>query len=167
MGPMVRGRRLRRIAALALVAGVGLASSGCVMSRGEFAQPASEPVVLTGGQPQDIVGTPADAKPAVAAQQEPQSAPPLALSATGQAEPPTPPVAPATLAAADGNAPPAEPNSKLLSPEEKTRVIAELEALAKSQGARAAADKARCEEEAAKALDPEQRLRRDLAGGGC
>ena len=160
MGPMVRGRGLRRIAALALVAGVGLASSGCLMSRGEFAQPASEPVVLTGGQPQDIVGTPGDAKPAVAAQQEPQSEPPLALTATGQAEPPT-------LAAAASDAPPAEPNSKLLSPEEKARVIAELEGLAKSQGARAAADKARCEEEAAKALDPEQRLKRDLAGGGC
>ena len=63
--------------------------------------------------------------------------------------------------------PPQQPKSKLLSPEEKARVVAELEALARSQNGTSAADKAKCDEEAAKALDPEQRLKRDLADGEC
>jgi hypothetical protein len=134
------------------------------MSRGEFAQPAATPIVLTGAQPQDIVA--AQAEPTVAVQRDSpvEMSAPLALSAAARE--------PATAAATAGypaiNAPPGQPKSKLLSPEEKARLIAELEALARSQEARAAASKAACDDEAAQALDPEQqRLNGDFAAGEC
>jgi len=155
--------RVRRILGLALVVAVGLASAGCVMSRGEFAQPAATPIVLTGAQPQDIVAAPAQAEPTVAVQQDSpvEMSAPLALSAVAQGEP-------ATAGYPAINAPPGQPKSKLLSPEEKARLIAELEALARSQEARAAASKAACDDEAAQALDPEQqRLNGDFAAGEC
>ena len=66
---------------------------------------------------------------------------------------------------------PAEPKSKLLSPEEKAKVIADLEALARSQEAsveRSRKDSAaRCNEAVKNALDPEAALKGEAAGQGC
>ena len=66
--------------------------------------------------------------------------------------------------------PPGQPTGKLLSPEEKAKVITELEALAKGQGAattkvRLAAREA-CKKALA-ALDPEERRKREQEGWKC
>lgn len=68
------------------------------------------------------------------------------------------------------NVPPGEPAAKLLSPEEKARVIAELEALAKSQGASMSKARqlalAECEK-ALLALSPEERKKHEQEGLKC
>jgi hypothetical protein len=68
------------------------------------------------------------------------------------------------------NVPPGHPAARLLSPDEKARTIAELEALARSQGA--ATSKVREEariacEKALAALDPDERRKRVEAGWKC
>ena len=61
---------------------------------------------------------------------------------------------------------PEQPKGKLLSPEEKAKVIAELEALAKGQEARAANSKktAKC---ATDIVKPADRLKGETAGAEC
>jgi hypothetical protein len=66
---------------------------------------------------------------------------------------------------------PEGPKSKLLTPEEKAKVMADLEALAKSQ--EAAVEKSRkasasaCGNSVKNSLDPESRLKSEAAGQGC
>jgi hypothetical protein len=156
-------RWTRRTRAAVLVVVVGLAASGCMMGRSEFARPvaqsrpASQPMVLPGASLGDQVGSIAAAEPVVAvASPEPETEP-MALS--------DPQPLPAGAA---GKPAPADPKSKVLSPEEKARLIAELEALARSQDARApASDPAACNDAAATAADPEKRLNGDFGTGGC
>lgn len=81
----------------------------------------------------------------------------------------TEPIAPSTYP--NLGAAPEEPKSKLLTPEEKAKVIADLEALAKSQ--EAAVEKSRkaaataCGSSVKNALDPEAKLKSEAAGQGC
>jgi hypothetical protein len=155
-----------------LFAGLALAVSGCALSMNEFAQnrelqgPA-EPVALTGTPEFDTApGAPPPTAEGLAAQAAAVADSPTALA----------PTASATQAAGQSsgfpniNAAPQQSNSKLLTPEEKARVIAELEALARGQGASAPAAKAtstECDPDAAQNLDPADRLNSDPAGGGC
>jgi hypothetical protein len=66
---------------------------------------------------------------------------------------------------------PAGPKSKLLTPDQKAKVIADLEALAKSQ--EAAVEKSRkqsatqCDDAVKNALNPEAKLKSEAAGQGC
>jgi len=130
--------------AVALVVGLALLATGCTMARDEFVRSDSDPVVLTGALPPAPAGTEAPAD---------RSAAPLALSTPG--------------AAAAATLPPEQPEAKLLSPEEKADLIAELEALARNHDARAAADATGCQDLTAQALDPEQQLKRELTDGQC
>ena len=160
---------------LAVLAAIGLALSGCAYSMSEFARtdptPTGSPTVLTGtvNEPPAEIATakPAPAAKPIALVEEPPSATTrldAAVVATG-----TPP--PATEGYPNFNQTPPRQNSKLLSPEEKAKVIAELEALAKAQGAPVAkarqAARAECDAEAAKTLDPEERIKREREGLTC
>lgn len=136
-----------------------------MMGRSEFARPvaqsrpASQPMVLNGAGLGDQVGSIAAAEPVVATAASQPEAEPMALSD------PQPPPASAAVA---GNPAPADAKSKLLSPQEKARLIAELEALARNQDARAAgSDPAGCKDAAAASADPEKRLNGDFGAGGC
>ena len=66
---------------------------------------------------------------------------------------------------------PDRPKSKLMTPEETQKVIAELEALAKAQGApvarTSAAAAAACDKDVSKSLDPEAPIKLERAGQGC
>lgn len=89
------------------------------------------------------------------------------------AEVPNPHPAPAVTA--DGypniNKVPDRPKRKLMTPEETQKVIAELEALAKAQGAPLEKSsenaKAACDDAAAGTLDPEEALKRERDGQKC
>jgi len=184
----------RGLVATACIGGLAFALSGCAYSMSEFAAPQSTgaPVALVDPAPDPAPDTsiatgstaPAAAPvakpaPAVLVQQVPASA---------SAPSPTPPTTmaadldrPYAAGSASTVATDAYPNlnevpvrpkdDKLLTPEEKAKVVAELEALAKAQGAptaeaRKAAD-AECKNAALNALDPETRLKRELAGQEC
>jgi hypothetical protein len=163
----------RRLAGAALAAGIGLVASACALAPGEFAQTSPEPLVLTGAYVENPAGTPVEAQPAVVVAVEPQpdQPPPLPPPTAAEAAVLAPPVRLASAPAAAGypniSQPPAEPTGKLLSPEEKARVVAELEALAASQGEPSSAAKKKCDAAAAEALDPAQRLKSDLDGREC
>jgi hypothetical protein len=141
----------QRMVPAILVAGLALAVSGCALSMNEFAQNrelqgSGEPAALSGSSEFDTTNN------------GPPTAEALAAQATAVAESPTA-LAPTTVQA-DGSsnpsAAPAQSNSKLLTPEEKARVIAELEALASGQGASAPAAKAtsnECDGDAAAKLE--------------
>ena len=111
-----------------LLAGLGLALGACSTTPGGFGAPTAPPLVLTSTQP--------PAEPAGA---------PTVLADQGALQPAPPPTAYTELAplpspgsstgAGAGTAPAAGPpgGSGLLSPQEKARVVAELEALARAQ----------------------------------
>jgi hypothetical protein len=102
-------------------------AAGCALTRGDFVQRDSTPVAAT---------TPVEVRPAVLVQEggPAAAATDQSIKAAAAANPPPTPKADAT---------PKE--AKLLSPEEKARVVAELEALARGQTAgEAAAAKADC-----------------------
>jgi hypothetical protein len=101
-----------------LLVSAGLAVGGCSTSGGGVPQPAAAPLVLSSNLP-----PPPAPAPAVLVTASPQpAAPPTAYTDPGA-------VAAVPVAAA-GAAP---SSSELLSPNEKARVIAELEALARAQ----------------------------------
>jgi hypothetical protein len=92
---------------------------------------------------------------------------PLATSASAPGQP-----APETAASFPNlNQVPEGPKSKLLTPEEKAKVIADLEALAKSQAAAVEksrkATTAQCGDAVKNSLDPEAKLKAAAAGQGC
>ncbi len=164
---------VRRSLAIALVLGVAVATSGCAYTMGDFsrsstaaATPASD-TTMTGALP---------VKPAtyvVDTTDKPYTAP---ATVTSQRPPPSGASASASVPAAPGAFPnvnqvPEGPKSKLLTPEEKAKVMADLEALAKSQ--EAAVEKSRkasasaCGNSVKNSLDPESRLKSEAAGQGC
>jgi hypothetical protein len=130
---------------------------GCAYSLSEFASPLDR-TAQTASLPATADGAAMPLKEAVLVQDEPAA----------------PPTKPTALVAPDTypnlNVPPGQPTAKLLSPEEKAKTIAELEALAHSQGA--ATSKVREEariacEKALAALDPAERRKRVEAGWKC
>jgi hypothetical protein len=152
--------------AVSAAAAVGLAVvlSGCAYSLGDFGLE----------RPQ----RPADNMAAAAL--PPQPAPPPMQSAAATTVPLEPtalaePADPTTTASIGPSntgtfvtpgVPADQPQNKLLTPEEKARVIAELEGLAKSQKVTppGAGPTTKCEDET---LDPAERLRREREGIAC
>jgi len=156
-------RRARQGVVAALIAGLGVALSGCAYTMGELAQASRQPSETAGDKP--VVLTDAvltdDAvpvKPVALVEEADRNVAerPSVVATTGNSYP-------------NINAAPASSKSKLLTPEEKAKVIAELEALARNQGASTVrvrqAAKAECD--AAKALDPELKLKREREGLKC
>jgi hypothetical protein len=143
---------MRRALAAALVATALLALSGCGYSMSEFAQ---KPVGST------------------AASAEPGALP--VKPATYVVDSPATPTASGAPASAGGfpnlNQVPTDQKAKLLTPEEKAKVIADLEALAKNQEAAIEkarkADSAKCDDAVQKSLNPEAKLKSAAAGQGC
>jgi hypothetical protein len=151
--------------AAALVGAAAIALSGCAYTMGEFAQSERQPPPVADAAQTGAIPI----KPAtyvVDTTATPPANVPLAVA----------PAAPAGFATTEAaypniNAVPLPPKSKLLTPEEKAKVIAELEALAKGQ--EAAVDKTRkaaatkCGAAVQKTLDPEAKLKSEVAGQGC
>jgi hypothetical protein len=135
---------------------LALVVSGCALSLSEFAdnsesQDSRGPVVLTGQPDFDTGNTSAPPPTAEALAEQAQT---VAGSPTALA--PAPGSAGAAQQAAGANAAPASSNSDLLTPEEKARVIAELEALARGQTAPAPAAQAtsnECDPDATQTLE--------------
>jgi hypothetical protein len=150
---------MRRGLAVALIVGAGLALSGCAFTMGELAQakrPAAKPVMLTEAVLDDGA---ASAKP-VALLEEDVPAHKERTPAAVAAETVVPPTSYPNINAV---LPPHK--SKLLTPEQKARVIADLESLARKQGA--AMEKAGAPESAAcKDLNAEE-LRKRMLDGRC
>ena len=164
------------------IVGLGFAATGCAQSMSEFARtgdsasayPASgAPVALTPSDPQVAsVARPAvlvdeTTVPAKPRSQSTRSSAPMEIAPraaeVASAEEPDTAIAPAAV---NLNQVPAQPKSKLLTPDEKAKVIAELEALAKKQSATLGKAKksTAC---AADNLDPKQRLASATGDGGC
>jgi hypothetical protein len=168
---------------VAAVISLGLAASGCAQSMSEFARSdASAATTATAYPSADDPKTVASmARPAVLVDETTEPVPtarsaqttaPMAivpatadLASTEQPAAAEPDRANAA-AAVNLNQLPAQPSSKLLTPEEKARVIAELEALAKKQSATLGRTKksADC---AADSIDPAARLASATGDGGC
>ena len=124
------------------VIGLGLAASGCAQSMSEFAQ-TPPPATMTPAVYSDVGPLPqVGGAPATVASVPPAaSGAPIALvpqthTAARTADADLPPLPPPPSGNTDLKRPPQQPDGKLLTPDEKARVIAELEALAKSQTAR-------------------------------
>jgi len=145
-----------------LVVGMAVATSGCAYTMGGFDRPTAS------ATPASIDGTSTGALPMKPATYvvDTTDAPP-ALPRGGAA---------ATTGETAGSFPninqvPQEPKSKLLSPEDKAKVIADLEALARSQ--EAAVERSRkqasskCDQAVQKSLNPEAKLKSEVAGQGC
>ena len=138
--------------AAALVGAAAIALSGCAYTMGEFAQSERQPAPAADAAQTGAIPI----KPATYVVDT--TAAPAGVATTEAAYP-------------NINAVPLPPKSKLLTPEEKAKVIAELEALAKGQ--EAAVDKTRkaaatkCGAAVQKALDPEAKLKSEVAGQGC
>lgn len=159
---------VRRLSAAAAIIGLGLLASGCAQSMGELAgggmAATTRPASLTAD------GT-ATTQPAVLTEEmtvpmRSAHAPPMRI------EPPAPQVTSLEQdqsiapAAVNLNRVPDQPSGKLLTPTEKAKVIAELEALAKKQSAALDKDSksAAC---AADKLDPAKRVASATGDGGC
>ncbi len=172
---------VRRWLAVAAVLGLGLAASGCAQSMSEFARdadgtassayPASaQPTTLAPGNPGTVASRPAvmveertvAASPAPAARTTAPMAIAPPAAETASVAPPSEGIAPSV---ANLNRVPEQPKGKLLTPTEKAKVIAELEALAKKQGA--ALDKSRKAACASDDLNPAQRVASATGDGGC
>lgn len=127
---------------------LAFALAGCMSSMNDLSHdPKFQPAVAT----LPATGAPAGLRPAV-------------LTGPVAEAPPPPPPAPQQSASADAQ------KKKLLTPEEQAKVIAELEALAAKQGAPTEASKSvedACGKLASKALDPEERLKRERQGLKC
>jgi hypothetical protein len=146
--------------AAALVFGAAIALSGCALGMSEFSRTAAKadaaPVMK-----EAVLEDPAfQVKPAALVEEDPvpavEKTPAVAAAET---------VVPPTGAYPNFNTLPAQPNGKLLTPEEKAKVIAELEALAKSQGDALAKERAT----AAAACDnlSAEALRKKMLQGAC
>jgi len=152
--------RVRQGISAALVVVAALALSGCGYTMGELAQtakkPAAKPVMLTEAVLDD---GPASAKP-VALLEEEVPAAKLRTPAAVAAETVVPPTSYPNI-----NAVPPPHKSKLLTPEQKAQVIADLESLARKQGA--AMEKAGgSSSDVCKDLNAEE-LRKRMLDGRC
>jgi hypothetical protein len=171
----VRTKGGARALAAFLVAGMALALGGCAQSMSEFAQAAAPGSSQTGPLMLDPQATSTTtigsgvARPAVLVE---ETTVPVQRQGQAAASAPPLPVPTETSASAtpDGypniNQVPQQPKGKLLTPEEKAKVIAELEALAKAQNAGAAKSQksTKCATETVK---PADRLKGETAGGEC
>ncbi len=162
------------MAAIAVV-GLGLAASACTQSMSDFntAFPAATtPVALSPDDPQTTASV---TRPAVLVDETTVPMPPrgtVQTTAPMEIAPPAAEVATAAQpdqgiapAAVNLNQVPAQPKTKLLTPDEKAKVIAELEALAKKQSA--ALDRSKSTKCATDSLDPAQRVASATGDGGC
>jgi hypothetical protein len=168
---------LSRLLAVVATIGCGLVAAGCTQSRGDFAQfpsPAATAAVTANpaGAPMTLApaahdpATVASVAPAVMVQEANVPAP--AAGARRATVSPLEPQRPPAVATGfpNINQVPEQPKTKLLTPEEKAKVIAELEALAKSQGA--ALSKARKSADCAdQNLKPAQRVASATGDGEC
>lgn len=148
---------MRRGFAVALVVSAGMALSGCAYTMGELAQakrPAAKPVMLTEAVLDDGA---ASAKP-VALLEEDVPARKERTPAAVAAETVIPPTGYPNINAARPVS-----KGKLLTPEQKARVVADLESLARKQGA--AMEKAGAPD-ACKDLNAEE-LRKRMLDGRC
>ena len=131
------------------------------------AYPAGQPMAIDPGAAKaDQAAVGSVARPAVMVEEEtvPAAAKPQTLappSRTANAGPE--PARPASRGTPNLGAPAEQPSSKLLTPEEKAKVIAELEALAKSQSA--ALGKSKAKDCADETVAPGKRVA--SAGNGC
>ena len=159
----------------AVAVGLAVTLAGCALTPSEFVRPSSGPVALA-NDPPSTTGEAFEIRPAVLVEETVvppagSTGPPPVASATAEPLPlpapgsPAPP--PTAFAAPAPDSPPAEPKSRLLSPEEKARVIAELEALARNQKVGTGAAPVDCEPSAEDALDPKKQPGSELATGGC
>jgi hypothetical protein len=156
------------------VVGLGLALSGCAYSMSEFAQSSpveapAGPVVLSDGVPAPNVAPALTAAPTALVEEE---APPLPRTAPTQPSDDTASIAPAATGGYPNiNAVPPKSKGKLLTPEEKARVIADLEALARTQGKETEkvrqAQATECAADAAKRLDAKPPLKGDNPATKC
>lgn len=166
-----------RLTAVAAIVGLGLAASGCAQSIGGFAdigpQASTKPVALSPSDPQTVAGI---ARPAVMVDESTVPIPPKGTVRTtapmeiappaaeiAKAEPADQGIAPAAV---NLNEVPEQPKTKLLTPAEKAKVIAELEALAKKQSAQLSRSKksTAC---AADKVNPAERVASATGDGGC
>ncbi len=170
---------LRRGVVAAAIVGLGLAASACTRTMsdfdtggaGAFPAAAAAPVTLAPSDPQAVGGV---ARPAVlvdettvpaSSRTAPTTAPMTIAPQVGDAVTPAQPDRGIASAAVNLNEVPEQPKTKLLTPEEKAKVIAELERMAKKQGA--ALDKSKSTNCAADNLDPAQRVASATGDGGC
>lgn len=152
--------RVRQGISVVLVVVAGLALSGCSYTLGELAQsahkPAPKPIALSEAVLDDSSPT---TKPA-ALLEEDAPTPTLRTPAAVAVDTVVPPTSYPNI-----NAVPPPHKSKLLTPEQKARVIADLESLASKQGA--AMEKAGAPESSAcKDLNAEE-LRKRMLDGRC
>jgi len=169
---------LRRAAAAFAVVGLALAASGCAQSMSEFAQTgtvaSTKPVSLDPTDPQAVASV---TRPAVlvdektvpiAPRQTARTTAPMEIAPpaaeVAKAEQPDAGIAPAAI---NLNDVPEQPKSKLLTPAQKAKVIAELEALAKKQSAQLDRAKKSTACAADKKVDPAARLASATGDGGC
>jgi hypothetical protein len=177
---------LRHLAAATAVVGLAIAASGCAQSMSEFARngttASADPATIAPAGQQAAAPT---TRPAVmvdettvpmrqARSDAPMTIAPPAAELAAAEQPPTAaqpamagqPTAKVAPSAVNLNQVPEQPKSKLLTPDEKAKVIAELEALAKKQSATLSQDKksADC---AAQNLDPAARVASATGDGGC
>jgi hypothetical protein len=140
----------------AIVIGAALMLSGCAMGLGEFAKQSDRSMVRTAAVDDT---TTASLQPAALVEEEPPAAV-VRTPAAAAAEAVVPPNAYPNL-----NTVPQQPKSKLLTPEEKAKVIAELEGLAQKQATalnkERAAKAAQCDNLSA------EELRKRMLQGAC
>lgn len=143
---------------LAVVA-LGFLLGGCAYSMSEFALERPEPASVAAA-PANATGAAVPLVPTALVDAGPPATAAGAQPSTTASLPP----APSGTYPSPGP-PPNQPDSTLLSPEEKAKVIAELEALARSQKVTPPAKpQTKCQDET---LDPAERLRREVEGIAC
>jgi hypothetical protein len=145
--------RVRQLLIPATAAAIGLSLAGCALSTSELRDAAAAPQVLSNTSPASAVS----ATPAVLVEQAPAES--SRAVAKADALPPLPkgPMDPRQTGSIPSGG--QQPAAKLMSPAEKARVIAELEALARGQSVAPPPPPrpAFCADPEAK-LDPAQRL---------
>jgi hypothetical protein len=171
----VRTSPARKTLCALLFGGMALALGGCAQSMSEFAQAAAPGAPKTGQLMMEPTSTPTIgngvARPAVLVEESTSPVPPRAAGGAPPLPEPSATTAYSQPSSAGGNYPnmnvvPDQPKGKLLTAEEKAKVIAELEALARRQGPAVAKAKkpADCATENVK---PADRIKGETAGAEC
>ena len=159
----VSGIASTRSVTLLIVCAIAASTSGCAYTMGEFDRTAdARPASIDAGQTSALPMKPAtyvvDTTNAASTSQSADAAPPLPGNTAAHGYP-------------NFNQVPEGPKSKLLTPEQKAKVIADLEALAKSQEAAVEQTRkqsaSKCDEAVRNALNPEAKLKSEAAGQGC
>jgi hypothetical protein len=156
------GLRGSTAAAVLAVAALGFLLGGCAYSMSEFALERPAPATVAAVAAGEATGDAVPLAPTALVDDDLPRSLGLTAPATTASLPPT-----ATVGGYPSPGPPPnQPDSKLLTPEEKAKVIAELEALARSQKVTppTAGTQPKCEDET---LDPAERLRREKEGIAC